>query len=989
MIKKVFSFTLLLLLTNNTFTKDQNLITSSPDEQSSSSAETTAPTGFLSNIQTIIGKSKTSVKNAIDWVKNKTQNFFACKKIKEPIIPGKISSSSTSTGTEGDIVPGKTYIFVEKESPEDATVDTPAPSKFFASIKEGIKNSVRWVRDSLQTPFDYEKNESTITSGKISSSSFSTGTEGDIVPGKTYISPEDATVDTPAPSKFFANIKEEIKNSVRWIRESLQTPFDYEKNKSTITPEKISSSSSSTSIEIDTDIPVNTSAQSKFFANIKAGIKNSVRWIRESLQTPFDSEKNESTIIPEKISSFSSSSLTGMEKDLIPEKKYVFSKEESHTKESIEEDSSEPPTLLKLSANTKNIVDKSKTDNTSYSTEISLPNKVAITEKPSLPLQFITATRAIANKLKDGTKEAIQRVKDKTQNMFAQKKNADLTPKKPYIFTKALPPNQINQFTQIPKTGDTTTPSTFLANVQAVDEKSKANLKSVDQHAEDEIHTLFAHKKFETNKLEKQLEIPTELTTIEPINISTKNVYKSLKKYAPFSDTNDKEKITEKVFIKNLFMQPARPSKALIAVNKHLSVVTLNYHNAKEMYDLNGVNHNITKLHFGEEPILVKDISLATKLIDEKKLDPIYTKDKDSEYLRIVGNEEITFKGCVESWGTQIDIIKYIWKKNIAVGIHLPFAYKKHSLEAAFSNEDDLFIKYNNFFDDISRQSFSLHYGQDSHKFLKDLFKAKGISELGGSVSGIGDIKLFGQTPVRASSIDQSLAGVCLTIPTAKKASLKKLWGPTLGNGGHLEIETFFSTAISYKEIWNPHIFITFAGATTANAIKRVPKRVKAIIEMKSEEDAICTAKDIMSFGDRVKIKEEEGVGAQKVTVDEFDTTLPNVGDHTACFKLLKGKEFTVHIGNMIKNFIFAKGFLDIFYAFRGKLRDYAYGLDEQNWNLDVYKNNTQQIEHKCGLEFSYQFNEKSRLRFGTTYIFAGRNVEKAYDATLNIHCSF
>jgi hypothetical protein len=476
----------------------------------------------------------------------------------------------------------------------------------------------------------------------------------------------------------------------------------------------------------------------------------------------------------------------------------------------------------------------------------------------------------------------------------------------------------------------------------------------------------------------------------------------------------------------DLYMQPSRPAAATYVPHKHMMSASAHYYYATDAYDSRGTNRDVAQMHFGEGPIQMQDMFLAVRLVDEKVLSPsmntpIYFLINNVGI--VTGKKEIIFNGEVEQWGTSVSLARYIWNRDVAVGVNVPFLYKKHRLNIDFNGS--------------IRGLFS------------DSLKEKEFTEIGGSTSGLSDIQVFGHFNFDTPHLERSLAGVRFNIPTGQKASNNKLWGPELGNGGHFEGAAFFSATVPYKRLFNPHVFVQASASLTSHVNKRVPKKIRATLPpTKKEEKNIPlpgnvtyptvtitqgSAKGLMTFGEEVfnpstretmietsgekidftpvyeskEVKEEKVVGylrnygvenkqelapspnAIEAKIDHFDTSLRNIGDHIANFKLRKGEQFNVRVGNMIKSFIFRRSFLDLFYDFRAKLSDYPYGLNHQDWNLSVYREGTQQIEHKCGFEFSYQFDQGTRLLMGADYTFAGRNVDKAFNSSLTVNYSF
>lgn len=419
----------------------------------------------------------------------------------------------------------------------------------------------------------------------------------------------------------------------------------------------------------------------------------------------------------------------------------------------------------------------------------------------------------------------------------------------------------------------------------------------------------------------------------------------------------------------DLYMQPQWPHAATKIKNKHLLNVGVTYHYATDGYDSRGVNRDIAHLAFTENPIRVKDVLLASKLVSDGKLN---VNGVTHNYMELLADKEIRFLGKIEKWETNIDLARYVWKRNISLGLRVPIIYKKNRLKASLAQSFSEFGLGNN------GLGFSIRYGADTSLFIQDILRAKGMTELGGSSAGLGDVQAYLQTKIRSPYFTSGLAGINVTIPTAQKASNAKLWAPELGNGGHLETAAFLAVNNRYQKYVNPHFLVQASASMPIHVDRRVPKRVVATVPNGAN------AAGFMAFGDRVV---EPGVG--NLNLNEFDTTIRGLGDHVANFKLRKGAQVDVRVGNMVEQFISRRAFLDVYYNLHCKFRDEAWGLDEANWNLEVWRTNTHEIAHKVGTAFSYQYDEASRLRLVTDYVFAGRHVAKGLDIGLSVDYSF
>ena len=461
----------------------------------------------------------------------------------------------------------------------------------------------------------------------------------------------------------------------------------------------------------------------------------------------------------------------------------------------------------------------------------------------------------------------------------------------------------------------------------------------------------------------------------------------------------------------DLYKQPARPTYATRVAEKYLFNVGFDYSYAHDSYGSSGANQNITRLAFGEGPILVQDLLLVSKLAASGIVIPNDFSaaanqvpiDTASTYLSDLATQPVRFSGKAEGWGLNLDLSRYVFCRNVVFGVQVPVVYKNNKLKVSMDqsaiNSVLGLVDVGGAGNPVAPNAFMRRYGQDTGKFLADIFRAKGMSQIGGSAMGLGDVTVFAHATWDVCSLDNLMVGARFLIPTAKKATQAKLWAPEMGNGGFFEGTLFTSVGMFRNWYTNPHLFLQATFSSQAHVDRRVPKRVSSAADVAADIAAdgthavpgnpnITTAvipltRAPMSFVDRVQL-------AANQSFDTFDTTFRGLSDNVANLKITKGQEFNVRVGNIFEEVMLRRGFLDIFYDFRAKLADGVTSkLDKTVWNTDIYKQNTQQIEHKGGFEWSYQFEESSRLRVGADYTFAGRNVAKLFAAHLMMNCTF
>ena len=490
----------------------------------------------------------------------------------------------------------------------------------------------------------------------------------------------------------------------------------------------------------------------------------------------------------------------------------------------------------------------------------------------------------------------------------------------------------------------------------------------------------------------------------------------------------------------SLYKSPAWPMAAQFYENKHMLRVEASYQYATDSYDSTGRSSNtdITALEFGEGPILVKDVLLVSKLAELKKVihyedlstthnvtvsrlktdgnraDTLLTMPWDADqYLKYLANEVLAFNGREEQYALNFDFSRYVFRNNIAIGVELPVVYKKHHLDLDMNLSDKATNPDGTDFTggayDLSGDHpnlFLRRYGVDPVRFTMDALRTKGFKEIGGSATGLGDIAAYINAQIDSVLFDKMVIGIRGQFPTAKKALQNRVWSPELGNGGFTEIAGFASVLMSYKKYANPHIMLQGNFNLKAHVDRRVPKRITYAGGDTDNTLYVSDKIDGLTFADRVKFAAEDGYPVMpetetgpesgeffkaypSVPFDDYDTAVKGLADNVVRVQITKGPEFKMRLGNMIERFIFVKSFLDIFYDFRAKAQDDITGLQADVYNTGILREHTQQLEHRLGFDYSYQFDLGSRLRLGMRYTFAGMNVPKTLDIIGSVDYSF
>lgn len=416
----------------------------------------------------------------------------------------------------------------------------------------------------------------------------------------------------------------------------------------------------------------------------------------------------------------------------------------------------------------------------------------------------------------------------------------------------------------------------------------------------------------------------------------------------------------------DVYKSPAWPIQALFYEDKDLFNVSAYYQYATDCYDSNrsGSKSDITKLAFGEDKITFDEILLASKLVTAGKLGD----NGELAEIQRLADRELSFRGREESYGLNFEFSRYIFNEAIACGVEVPVLYRRHRLKVAIPIPDNGTINND-------------HDYRDSKFLLDRILLAKGITELGGSAAGLGDIAFFINGQFNSIWWDKLVVGIRFQFPTGKEASQNKLWAPDLGNGGFTEIQPFMSIIASHSRCFNPHMLSQVSFTLPAHVDRRVPQRRVHAANTQVGNPVNAPGDDIMAMGDRVVFNAE--------AFDEFDTTIKGFGDKVSTVKMRKGVDIKIRLGNIIECFMCERSFLDIFYDFRAKAKDRVSGISADFFNVEILRKHTNQLEHRIGFDYSYQPSLCTRLRLGMRYVFAGRNVPKTFEAVGSYNYAF
>lgn len=438
----------------------------------------------------------------------------------------------------------------------------------------------------------------------------------------------------------------------------------------------------------------------------------------------------------------------------------------------------------------------------------------------------------------------------------------------------------------------------------------------------------------------------------------------------------------------DLYKSPAWPIWATAYQAKDLLDVTFDYQYATDCYDSNrsGSKSNITRLAFGENPITIDSILLATKLFNTGKMD---INNFGAIQSISVESDQVLFRGKKESYALNIALSRYLFRDTIAAGVEIPVVYKHNKLRTI-----TLFPFQKANFDPNALDIDDITYQRTINRILL----AKGITEMGGSATGLGDVSFFVNGQIDSVYFDKLFFGARFVFPTGKKAPSTKLWAPDLGNGGFTQIMPFTSILFSYNRYFNPHALADVTFTLPAHVDRRIPRviNIPQITGNVGPNAAFISVQDALNgdapfaYADRVGVVGVNPGPARVVgPVTDYDTTVRGFGDTVTSVKMHQGTNIHFRIGNIMERVFVHRGFFETFYDFRYKTKDRASGIQTDQYNVDILREHTNQLEHRIGFDYSYQQDLYVRIRMGLIYTFAGMNVPKTFEAKATFNYAF
>lgn len=483
-----------------------------------------------------------------------------------------------------------------------------------------------------------------------------------------------------------------------------------------------------------------------------------------------------------------------------------------------------------------------------------------------------------------------------------------------------------------------------------------------------------------------------------------KTVSKELEKQILEDALVDKRPLSRK---KDIYLLPNLPFYTTYFNKRDFVQIIASFDDASQAYASNGGSQDLSKLWFGQDPILIQNVVLASKLASDGKLGSLYpltTPDlvKKSHYMSILADQELVFDASLQTLNLAAHYARHFKKGDITIGLYIPFKvrwqhlYLTNDLDPAIQQKLKLVEKGYCPCDPSSNipglaQNSELQFFKkynNLRQFVDDMFTQKEIVfDEKATVGGLSDIVLYGNIDIQSRHFSRFVTGVSVLIPTAQEQDANKLWDSPLGNGGSVEASLFLTMVWETWRWWNPYVQTKGTYAFPVRQNRRVPHYIT--------HDGITgkgqPASTKMLMGNTLILGPLTPTDVPAdFAFSELDSTVRGFADGVKKIRINTGAQFVCRVGNTVARAFSKKGLLDLFYEFWLKGSDYlSHKQDNVGYDPSLWKNNTDAIKHTVGLAYSYQFDASYRLHIGGSYVFAGRNTPKQLACELSLNMDF
>lgn len=461
-------------------------------------------------------------------------------------------------------------------------------------------------------------------------------------------------------------------------------------------------------------------------------------------------------------------------------------------------------------------------------------------------------------------------------------------------------------------------------------------------------------------------------------NTLNKQVFLTLNETAKEEVYNNKGKNKKDGCLRQfIYKDPEWPRYSQVFIKRDLVGIDFSLKFATQAYGSSGSTRDISNLVFQEDPIYLKDILLASKLLDEGYAETTTDKYK---FLDILKDQEIKFDSSMEEQVLKFSYIRHFLRGDILFGIQVPLVRKVHNIKLVSS----LTPQVNEQLTDESTGFFTT-YPNGFSDFFEDVLSKKDLHLNNSDAEvGVGDVGIFASYEVPSVHFERAFVGAHLLLPTSRKRDIFKLWDPELGNGGFTELSMLGTLLSSHSRWFNLHFLMQATYAFPAKVFRRVPKKTSSDDIENLTSAKLRYGEDFLLYGNGVKYPSSEP------EFSRFDTTVRRFADSYKKIKIHRGGSFTLRVGNISERIFTKRIFLDLFYDLYAKWRDYAgFRRVDDEYDPSIVVKNSYEMRHRLAMTFDWQPDDSWRVDLGGLYTFAGRNTPRVFEVKMSASLQF
>lgn len=423
--------------------------------------------------------------------------------------------------------------------------------------------------------------------------------------------------------------------------------------------------------------------------------------------------------------------------------------------------------------------------------------------------------------------------------------------------------------------------------------------------------------------------------------------------------------IPSKKMAQGVYALPQWPFHALFYRADDLFQITVTFDAASQSYSATGRTQNLSQLVFGKCPILIRDILLVSALAEDGKVGSGGLPDAAD--FATLAQQPVIFNASTYKIGASFNYARHFCENRLSVGLEIPVVFRKNQLRLTNRLKNDVQEKL------TPTENGGKFKNKTLKQLLIDILDAHGITyKQNNSRTGLGDIILFADYDFPTTVLEHFIIGVKIVAPTSRGRSFERLWDPELGNNGFALFGCYGSGFLKVHQFFNPHVHMSLQLGFGNSFNMRVPKCITFDGSDTGRFSTLLPDNSIPFSSNLFLLKD--------TPFQRLDTCVREFAGNCRRVKVTRGPEFFLRAGNVIEKFFFKGGFLDIYYDLLVKGKNYLGKRCEQDFDARIWTKNSDVIEHRLGVDFSYQCDEKVRLTVGGSYVFAGKNSDK------NIH---